>query len=92
MGFSFQGVWIMGYCGLMGYGLQIPANQLGGSNFSMGYEGLWVFTGMGYEGFDCISVDHFPIVHKPTHAPNSTHLNVLRLFSYLKYLIQSKPS
>ena len=42
MGFSFQGVWVMGYCGLMGYGLQIPANQLGGPNF------LWVIRGYGF--------------------------------------------
>ena len=42
MGFSFQGVWVMGYCGLMGYGLQIPANQPGGPNF------LWVIRGYGF--------------------------------------------
>ena len=42
MGFSFQGVWVMGYCGLMGYGLQIPANQLGRPNF------LWVIRGYGF--------------------------------------------
>ena len=31
MGFARQGLWVMGYCGLMGYGLQIPAYQLGGT-------------------------------------------------------------
>ncbi|KJA26851.1 hypothetical protein HYPSUDRAFT_132193, partial [Hypholoma sublateritium FD-334 SS-4] len=41
MGFSFRGVWGMGYCGLMGYGLQIPAHRLGGSIF------LWVMRGYG---------------------------------------------
>ena len=30
MGFSGGGVWVMDYCGLMGYGMQFPANQLGG--------------------------------------------------------------
>ena len=37
MGFAFEGVWVMDYCGLMGYGVQIPANQVGGS------ERLWDF-------------------------------------------------
>ena len=31
----------------MGYGYEIPANQLGGPKI------LWVFTGMGYNRFDC---------------------------------------
>ena len=31
MGFALEGVWIMGYCGCMGYGIDFPANQLGGS-------------------------------------------------------------
>ncbi|KIJ93715.1 hypothetical protein K443DRAFT_111638, partial [Laccaria amethystina LaAM-08-1] len=30
MGFSSGGVWVMGYCGCMGYGVLFPANQLGG--------------------------------------------------------------
>ena len=30
MGFASIGVWVMGYCGCMGYGAFFPANQLGG--------------------------------------------------------------
>jgi len=30
MGFAWDMLWVMGYCGLMGYGMQIPAHQLGG--------------------------------------------------------------
>jgi len=30
MGFASKGVWVMGYCGCMGYGALFPANQLGG--------------------------------------------------------------
>ena len=30
MGFASRGVWVMGYCGCMGYGAFFPANQLGG--------------------------------------------------------------
>ena len=30
MGFAYRGVWGMGYCGPMGYGMQFPANQVGG--------------------------------------------------------------
>jgi hypothetical protein len=31
MGFAYGGVWVMpvGYCGPMGYGMQLPANQVG---------------------------------------------------------------
>ena len=41
MGFACQGLWVMGYCGLMGYGLQIPAHQLGGPKMA------WDFRGYG---------------------------------------------
>ena len=41
MGFARQGLWVMGYCGLMGYGLQIPAHQLGGPKMA------WDFRGYG---------------------------------------------
>ena len=41
MGFSFQGVWVMGYCGLMGYGLQFPAHRGGGP------KNVWDFRGYG---------------------------------------------
>ena len=34
----------MGYCGLMGYGLQIPAHQLGGPKW------VWDFRGYGLSG------------------------------------------
>ena len=30
MGFASRGVWVMGYCGCMGYEVLFPANQLGG--------------------------------------------------------------
>ena len=30
MGFGPEGVWVMGYCRLMGYGVQFPAYQVGG--------------------------------------------------------------
>ena len=30
MGFVSRGVWVMGYCGCMGYEAFFPANQLGG--------------------------------------------------------------
>ena len=30
MGFAPRGVWVMGYCGCMGYEALFPANQLGG--------------------------------------------------------------
>ena len=41
MGFARQGLWVMGYCRLMGYGLQIPAHQLGGPKMA------WDFRGYG---------------------------------------------
>ena len=41
MGFSRKRVWGMGYSGPMGYGLRIPANQLGG------WRGLWDVRGYG---------------------------------------------
>ena len=44
MGFAHQGVWVMGYHGLMGYGVQIPAHQLGGP------KNLWDFRGYGLSG------------------------------------------
>ena len=58
IGFFPKLVWVMGYYRLMGFGSEIPANQLGGlkilwvftgyefSQF-MGFHRLWVFTGMG---------------------------------------------
>ena len=30
MGFSPEGVWVMGYCSCMGYGFHFSVNQLGG--------------------------------------------------------------
>ena len=41
MGFGPEGVWVMGYCRLMGYGVQIPANQVGGPKM------LWYFMAYG---------------------------------------------
>ena len=41
MGFACRGVWVMGYCGPMGYGVKIPAHRVGGP------EKLWVIRGYG---------------------------------------------
>ena len=41
MGFAHEGVWVMGYCGPMGYGVRFPAHQVGG------WPGLWVKRGYG---------------------------------------------
>ena len=41
MGFAGIGVWGMAYYNSMGYGVQIPANQVGGSIR------LWVITSYG---------------------------------------------
>ena len=41
MGFANGWVWVMGYCGPMGYGMQFPANQVGGQLE------LWVLRGYG---------------------------------------------
>src|SRR6266702_3793357 len=50
MGFAGEGLWGMGYDGLMGYGMQIPAYQLGGLTSLWGIRGyglsmLWVKRG-----------------------------------------------
>jgi len=37
MGFAFGGVWVMGYCGIMGYGIKILWDIRG-----YGLSGLWV--------------------------------------------------
>ncbi|KAF8802556.1 hypothetical protein BYT27DRAFT_7112011, partial [Phlegmacium glaucopus] len=42
MGFAHRRVWIMGYCGPMGYGIQFPANQVGGQ------PELWDIRGYGF--------------------------------------------
>ena len=41
MGFAREGVWVMGYCGPMDYGMHFPAHQVGG------WPGLWVKRGYG---------------------------------------------
>lgn len=41
MGFSCLMVWVMGYCGPMGYGIVLPANQVGGPLR------LWTMRGYG---------------------------------------------
>ena len=41
MGFAHEGVWVMGYCGPMGYGVHFLAHQVGG------WPGLWVKRGYG---------------------------------------------
>ena len=64
MGFARQGVWVMGYHGLMGYGVQIPAHQLGGPKKAMGFQGLWVIRSMGYKGFNCNPWPHSTSIQK----------------------------
>ena len=44
MGFAQEGVWVMGYCGPMGYGMQFPAHQVGGRIT------LWGIRGYGLSG------------------------------------------
>ncbi len=44
MGFAGEGLWGMGYDGLMGYGMQIPAYQLGGLTFQWGIRGYGLST------------------------------------------------
>ena len=44
MGFACQGVWVMGYHGLMGYGVQTPTYQPGGP------KKLWDFRDYGLSG------------------------------------------
>ena len=41
MGFACEGVWVMGYCRPMSYGVHFPAHQVGG------WLGLWVKRGYG---------------------------------------------
>ncbi|KAF8816399.1 hypothetical protein BYT27DRAFT_7031300, partial [Phlegmacium glaucopus] len=41
MGFAYRMVWVMGYCGPMGYGMQFPANEVGGQ------PELWDIRGYG---------------------------------------------
>ena len=41
MGFARKGVWVLGYCGPMGYGVHFPAHQVGG------WPGLWVKRSYG---------------------------------------------
>jgi hypothetical protein len=44
MGFPPKKLWIMGYGGVMGYGLEFPANRLGGLKI------LWVIREYGLQG------------------------------------------
>ncbi|KIK00102.1 hypothetical protein K443DRAFT_100943, partial [Laccaria amethystina LaAM-08-1] len=41
MGFCPEGVWVMCYCGLMGYGVQFPAHR------GSGPKNVWDFRGYG---------------------------------------------
>ena len=41
MGYVCCGVWVMGYCGPMSYGVEFPTNGLGG------WENLWGIRGYG---------------------------------------------
>jgi hypothetical protein len=64
MGFAPQGLWVTGYRGLMGYGVQIPAHQLGGPKkawdfrgyglseaWVMGVSTVYLVNGSGYADF-----------------------------------------
>ena len=51
MGYVGCGVWFMGYCGPMGYGMKFPANQLGGwlklwGKRGYGLRQVWVKRGL----------------------------------------------
>jgi hypothetical protein len=52
MGFAPQGLWVTGYRGLMGYGVQIPAHQLGGPKKA------WDFRGYGLSEAWVMGVTH----------------------------------
>ena len=41
MGFGYSRLWVMGYRRIMGYGVKIPAHQVGGP------AGLWIIGGYG---------------------------------------------
>ena len=58
MGFARQGLWVTGYCGLMGYGLQIPAHQLGGPKMA------WDFRGYGLSEAWVKRVSTVVLLHK----------------------------
>jgi hypothetical protein len=50
MGFAHKGVWVMGYCGPMGYGMHFPTHQVGGQlrlwdKRGYGSPGVWVKRG-----------------------------------------------
>ena len=51
MGYVCHRVWVMGYCGPMGYGVEFPANGLGGWKKLWGKRGyglreVWVRRGL----------------------------------------------
>ena len=55
-GFYYKGVWGMGYCRPMGYGMQFPVNQVGGQLRLWGIRGygllgVWVMRGLTVLGF-----------------------------------------
>ena len=55
MGYVCHGVWVMGYCGPMGYGVEFPANGLGGWKKLWGKRGyglreVWVRRGLTVYG------------------------------------------
>ena len=61
MGFFGQGVWIIGYRGLMGYGMGIPAYQSRRITPLWGFGGyglftLWVMRGSTVIAFQFISI------------------------------------
>ena len=65
MGFSRKRVWGMGYSGPMGYGLRIPANQLGG------WRGLWGVRGYGLFPIWVMRGSTVPRCHVPEDQPPS---------------------
>jgi hypothetical protein len=62
MGFACRGVWVMGYCGPMGYGMQFPANQVGGQLRlwdirGYGLSEVWVMRGSTvHSNHDCLGL------------------------------------
>ena len=69
MGFAQGGVWVMGYCGPMGSGMQFPAHQVGGQLE------LWDIRGYGLSG---VWVKRGRTVYSPHGLPNPGFMPLYR--------------
>ena len=65
MGFCRGGVWVMSYCGLMGYGVQLPAHQGSGPKNVLDFRGygLWQAWVMRVPTVDTKIADFQILVH-----------------------------